>query len=66
MTSCLNYDYLILNFIHFSYLIYENPSFIIVSAETEYFWTRQVILTWSPTLKRKDFLKTSIKVAGIN
>jgi hypothetical protein len=27
-------------FIHFPYLLYENPSFIIVSAETEYFSTR--------------------------
>jgi hypothetical protein len=26
--------------IHFPYLLYENPSFIIVSAETEYFSTR--------------------------
>jgi hypothetical protein len=40
MTSCLNHDYLILIFIHFPYLLYENPSFIIVSAETEYFSTR--------------------------
>jgi hypothetical protein len=40
MTSCLNHYYLILIFIHFPYLLYENPSFIIVSAETEYFSTR--------------------------
>jgi hypothetical protein len=40
MTSCLNNDYLILIFIHFPYLLYENPSFTIVSAETEYFSTR--------------------------
>jgi hypothetical protein len=40
MTSCLNHDYLILIFIHFPYLLYENPSFIIVSVETEYFSTR--------------------------
>jgi hypothetical protein len=41
MTLCLNHDYLILIFIHFPYLLYENPSFIIVSAETDYsdcFW----------------------------
>jgi hypothetical protein len=42
MTSCLNQDYLILIFIHFPYLFYENPSFIIVSAETEYFSTRSL------------------------
>jgi hypothetical protein len=35
MTSCLNHDYLILISIHFPYLLYENPSFIIVSAETD-------------------------------
>jgi hypothetical protein len=40
MTSCLNHDYLILIFIHFPYLLYEKPSLIIVSAETEYFSTR--------------------------
>jgi hypothetical protein len=40
MTSCLNHYYLILIFIHFPYLLYENPSFIVVSAETEYFSTR--------------------------
>ena len=40
MTSCLNHDYLILIFMHFPYLLYENPSFIIVSAETEYCSTR--------------------------
>jgi hypothetical protein len=37
MTSCLNHDYLILIFIHFPYLLYENPSFIIVSAERIFF-----------------------------
>jgi hypothetical protein len=39
MTSCLNHDYVILFFMHFPYLLNENPSFIIVSAETEYFST---------------------------
>ena len=40
MTSCQNLYYLILIFIHFPYLLYENPSFIIFSAETDNFSTR--------------------------
>jgi hypothetical protein len=40
LTSCLYHDYLILIFMHFTYLLYENISLIIVSAETEYFSTR--------------------------
>jgi hypothetical protein len=35
-----SHDYLILIWILFPYLLYENPLFIIVSAETEYFSTR--------------------------
>jgi hypothetical protein len=37
MTSCLNHDYLILIFMHFPYLLYENPLLIIVFAETIFF-----------------------------
>ena len=39
MKSCIDHDYLILIFIPFPYLLYEIISFIIVSAETEYFST---------------------------
>jgi hypothetical protein len=37
MTSCLNHDYLILIFIHFPYLFYENPSFINISEDRIFF-----------------------------
>ena len=59
MTSCLNHDYLMLIFIHFPYLLSENPSLTIVSAETQYFstrsWYRNIescTLIWQNTANR--------------
>ena len=57
--SCLDHDYLILIFIHFLYLLYENPSLIIVSAETEYFLTR----SWYRNI---NFLSDRIRRIDVN
>jgi hypothetical protein len=54
----LNHDYLILILILFPYLLYENPLFIIVSAETEYFLTR----SWYRNI---NFFQSGINLSSI-